>query len=432
MEDVHSHQIFLTVVLFCLVTLSTSVISVFPNSRYDEYLDGIVREKTLGDGVQARHFELSHMVITDWGRVFVGAVNRIYELDPDLNVMTEVETGPVNDSRKCLPVSNEVECAYSKDLTDNYNKVLLHYKGLKDKILTCGSVYQGACEARNMRNISRAHMYYQSRYGSMSDYALAANTPNASTVAFIASGPPDVQSEVLYIATTFSGGQEEITKQLRDLVPAISTRSLGKNRFEFYEKTDSIQSKLSGIYIKKNVRSEYLIKYVTGFSSNIYSYFLTQQYETPFATGVGARKISKIVQICQEDVFYYSYMDMPISCKSDTTGKEYNFIQAAQVIKASKNMQLSFGLRSPDDILIGLFTDDEGSENSNSAICVFTMQFIRKKFLENVKLCYSGLDVSGGGYLIKKRCQNLVSIRYGYLTLYLSMSHFDSTGKQAF
>ncbi|XP_060592222.1 plexin-A1-like isoform X2 [Ruditapes philippinarum] len=373
-------------------------------------MDGIVNEKILGTDVRAARFELNHMIVTEWGRVFVGAVNRVYEFDSNLGLLSEVETGPINDSQKCLPGFNDVECSSSKNFTDNYNMVLIHYKGSKEKLLTCGSVYQGACEARNLKNISRSHTYYDSDDGTLLDYAVAANDPKSSTVAFVAPGPPDLQTEVLYVATTFSGGKTDvITQQLRGLVPAISTRSLGRNtRFQLFAKTDSIQAKLSGIYLKKNVRSNYLIKYITGFQSSIYSYFLTQQYESPLETKSDSKIISKVIQICQEDTYYYSYIDMPLVCKSQTTGREYNYVQAARVIKASKNLQLSFGLRSAEDILIGVFTDNQGGPDSNSAICVFTMQFIRKKLLENVQKCYSGDEaLSGGGYLTKKQCQNL-------------------------
>lgn len=383
---------------------------VFPHYRQDMFMEGIVNERILGSDVKAHRFELNHMVVTEWGRVFVGAVNRLYEFDSDLGLLSEVETGPINDSQNCLPGLSEIDCSFPKHETDNYNMVLIHYKGLKEKLLTCGSVYQGACEARNLKNISRAHAYYESEVGSVLDYAVAANDPKSSTIAFVAPGP-DLQTEVLYVATTFTGGDEdEIKQQLRNLVPAISTRSLGRNRFQLNARTDSIQAKLSGIYIKKNVRSDYLIKYVTGFSSDIYSYFLTQQFESPTETSRDSKMITKIIQTCQEDSFYYSYVDMPLVCRSQSNNRKYNYIQAAKVIKASKNLQLSFGLRSAEDILIGVFTDSPGGPESNSAICVFTMQFIRKKLLENVQKCYSGEDVSGGGYLTKKQCHVLVRV----------------------
>ena len=373
------------------------------------YVDGVTRERILGEGVKAQTFQLNHMVVTEWGRVFVGAVNRIYELDSDLNVVTEVETGPVNDSKGCLPLASEESCHYAREVVDNHNQVLIHYKGLKEKILTCGSVYQGACEARNLKNISRAHHYYQSEHGSFADYAVAANNPDASTVAFIGPGPPDLLTEVLYVATSFSAnGEDDIVKLLRDQVPAISTRSLGRDRFALNEVIDSFIGKLSGIFIKENVRYDYLINYVTGFTSDQYSYFLTRQFENPESPKI----VSKIIQVCQKDKFYYSYVDMPLVCKSETTGKEYNFIQAARVIRAPRNLQLSFGLRSAEDILVGVFTTDEGGEDSDSAVCMFTMQFIRKKLLENIKLCYSGEAVSGGGYLSKKLCTKLVSTHY--------------------
>jgi len=397
----YRNRIFHMLVFFGLTSICGSVITQGVFSPPRNIFTGIIDERTLGDGVKANLFELNHMVVTEWGRVFVGAVNRIYELDSDLSIISETETGPVNDSKKCFPTT---ECSHSRELTDNYNKVLIHYQGLKEKILTCGSVYQGACEARNLKNISRAHTYYESELKSILDFAVAANDPFASTVAFVSAGPPEMQTEVLYVAATYSGGNTDImTEQLRGLVPAISTRSLGKNRFELIDKV----SKLSGISLKKDVRSNYMIKYVTGFSSDIYSYLLTQQREVP--SDPNSKIISKIIQICQEDVYYNSYIDMPLVCQSKE-GKTYNYLQSGRVAKASRNLQLSFGLRSADDILLAVFSDNEGDPDANSAICVFTMQFIRKKMLENVQKCFSGEDLSGGGYLTKKQCRKLVSL----------------------
>lgn len=403
----YQNRIFHMLVFFALASICGSVITqgVFKPTR--NIFTGILNERTLGKGVRANLFELNHMVITEEGRVFVGAVNRIYELDSDLSIISEAETGPVNDSKKCLPDPKVPECNYRRGLTDNYNKVLIYYQNWKERLLTCGSVYQGACEARNLRNISRAHTYYESESGSMLDYAVVANDPVASTVAFVGQGPPDSQTHVLYTAATYSGGTSDlITEQLRGLVPAISTRSLGKNRFQLIETTDSFSAKFSGIYVKKDVRSNYLIKYITGFSSDIYNYFLTQQRAS--VTDRSSEVVSKVIQICQEDKYYYSYIDMPLVCQAKN-GKIYNYLQAATVTKASRNLQLSFGLRQADDILIALFSDDEGDPEANSAVCIFTLQFIRKKLLENVQKCFQGEDLSGGEYLTKKQCKNLVS-----------------------
>lgn len=399
----YQNKEFCVLVFFALASICGCVITQGVLQPRRNIFTGIINETTLGAGVQADLFELNHMLVTEWGQVYVGAVNRIYELEPDLRIVSIAETGPVNDSKKCLPDPKVPECSDEKRLTDNYNKVLIYYQGSKEKLLTCGSVYQGACEARNLRNISRAHTYYETE--SILDYAVAANDPYLSTVAFIAPGPGEfAETEVLYVAATYTGSSDLRTSLLRGPVPALSTRSLGKNRFHLLEKS----VKLSGIYLTKEVRSNYLIKYITGFSSDSYSYFLTQQPETPLTPGVTPKTVSKVISICQDDTYYNSYVDMPLVCQSKS-GKVYNYLQAARVTKASKNLQLSFGLRSAEDILIGVFTDLEGDPDANSAVCLFTMQFIRKQLQENAQKCYSGEDISGGGYLTKKQCKELVS-----------------------
>ncbi|KAL3853455.1 hypothetical protein ACJMK2_016991 [Sinanodonta woodiana] len=364
----------------------------------------IVRELTLGDNFEGESWQTNHMIMSDWDKVYIGAVNRIYELDSNLVVETEVQTGPVLDSPKCLPPPND--CTHQRTLTDNHNKLLLLYSGAKEKLITCGSIYQGACEARNLNNISRASEYYTSITGSVSDFAVVANSPDASTVAFIAPGPSDLMTDVLYVATTYTGtGEDEIIKRIRDTVPAICSRSLSRNRFSFAKTTDSIQGKFSGMFIKKDVRSSYLIKYITGFTYDAFSYFITQQPEGPSANGL-RKTMSKIIQICQEDSYFYSYVDMPFQCR--TNSKEYNLLRAARLIQPSKNLRLTFGLRNTEDeILVGIFTTDEKANDTDSAICMFTMQNIRQRLLDNIKLCYQGQDISGGGYLDQKQCPNL-------------------------
>ncbi|XP_052280998.1 plexin-B-like isoform X2 [Dreissena polymorpha] len=405
---VYSYNVIHILVFFALASICGSVITqgIFPHQR-KIYTNGVINDRMLGSGVMAQRFELNNMVVTEWGRIFVGAVNRIYELDSDLTVLSEAETGPVNDSLKCLP-DPKIPCNSPTSLTDNYNKILIHYKGLKEKLLTCGSVYQGACEARNLKNISRAQSYYESETGSILDFAVAANDARATTIAFVAPGPPDLDSEVLYVGATYTGGKVDVyTEQLRGVVPSISSRSLGRNRFQLNAKFDNIQAMYSAIYIRKDVRSKFLIDYVTGFSSGIYSYFLTRQYASVQSTDKTSPVVSKVIQICQKDLYYNSYIDMPLVCQSENSGKVYSYLQAAKITKASKNLQLSFGLRSADDILIALFSDNEGDHESNSAICVYTMQYIRRQLLENAQKCFNGEDLSGGGYLTKKRCQQL-------------------------
>jgi len=60
------------------------------------------------------------------GTVYVGAVNHIYQLDSDLNLVVNVSTGPVQDDNYCayFDRDGQLECTdLQLSTTDNYNQV---------------------------------------------------------------------------------------------------------------------------------------------------------------------------------------------------------------------------------------------------------------------------------------------------------------------
>lgn len=65
---------------------------------------------------------LNHLVVDrNTGRVFVGAINNLYQLSPDLELVATARTGPQNDSTDCTVL----ECPQNtkREPTDNVNKV---------------------------------------------------------------------------------------------------------------------------------------------------------------------------------------------------------------------------------------------------------------------------------------------------------------------
>ncbi|ESO91422.1 hypothetical protein LOTGIDRAFT_105554 [Lottia gigantea] len=324
------------------------------------------------------------------GMVYIGAVNKIYQLNANLSKIYDIGTGPRNDSPDCLPATDT--CSYAKQPTDNYNKILVIDRAQR-KLITCGSIYQGACERRNLDDITKFKVSYDGN--SITDFAVAANEPNASTVAFIGPGPSD--QDVLYVGTTYTGKSRE-NKIYRDEVPALSSRSLRSERFSLAAVTNVLQGRSSSIYLKREVSSIYPIEYVAGFSSKHFSYFLTVQKASIHPTR-DVKNITKIVHLCQNDPNFFSYADMPLKCVDGD--KDYNIIKAAAVIEPAMNLRASLLIEPTQDVLVGLFSHhNEQFDEEDSAICVYSMKEVRAKILENIKLCHQGNpSVSGGGYL---------------------------------
>ena len=95
------------------------------------------------------------------------------------------------------------------------------------RVVTCGSVFQGTCQLRQVDDISDAE---QTDSRGNTDYFVAANDPRLSTVAFVAPGPAGL--DALYVAATYTG---TAATAVRQAVPAVSIRALdgAGNAFRF-------------------------------------------------------------------------------------------------------------------------------------------------------------------------------------------------------
>ena len=246
---------------------------------------------------------------------------------------------------------------------------------------------------------------------------VVANNATASTVVFIAPGPPNPPStHVLYVGVTYTGNSP-----YRSEVPAVSSRSLA--RHEMFQIAKMEVTTGTRISVNSLARERYPINYVYGFSSEGFSYFLTVQMRE--SSSSNSPYISKLVRVCQDDRDYYSYTEVPLECVADN-GTRYNLVQAAYVDKPGSDLAAELGIRAQDDVLYAVFaqseTASESSSNSGSAsggsgssggfgssaggpsgggdsssrpaprsaLCVYSLKSIRRKFMHNIQKCFSG------------------------------------------
>ncbi|XP_055388312.1 plexin-A4 [Condylostylus longicornis] len=321
--------------------------------------------------------KLNHLVVdTVTGRVYVGGVNRLYQLSPDLDLVETVKTGPQNDSYDCTAL----ECASNtqRELRDNYNKVLLIDRATS-RLIFCGSLFQGTCTVRNLQNVSHVEQQVAE--------AVVANNENASTVAFIAPGPPQPPvTNVMYVGVTYTNNSP-----YRSEIPAVASRSLEKQRM--FQIASLAVTTGTRIFINSYAREAYLVNYVYGFSSERFSYFLTTQLKHSHLSAP-KEYISKLVRICQEDSNYYSYTEIPVDCISDSNGgKKFNLVQAAFLGKAGSDLTENLYITEQDDVLYAVFSEgrsDKQEEFNKSALCIYSLKQIRRKFMQNIKACFNG------------------------------------------
>lgn len=293
--------------------------------------------------------------------VYVGAVNRLYQLDPDrLTVVGARSLGPRLDDRRCTESFGNERCdaggstSYGARPTDTHVKIL-SVDVTRRHLIVCGSTFQGTCELIPVNlgvrgghgDSSSTHLsgddgaFASSRpTRGNTDYFAAANDPYLSTVGFVAPGPS--RHPVLYVAATYSGTASVRTttstssdtsgsgspstssssssssaavaaavSAVRQAVPAVSSRSLvsGPGAFRFVH-VDGLTGG-TAVRFRSEAIERFPVKYVSGFDGyDGFSYFVAVQPDSfeMSASGilpptVSTRVGSRIIQVSKSFIF---------------------------------------------------------------------------------------------------------------------------------
>ncbi|KAK2857927.1 hypothetical protein Q7C36_005846 [Tachysurus vachellii] len=315
------------------------------------------------------------------GRIYVGARDRLFRLSSDLRLEEEVKTGPVTDSRECLPPISDTSCPLAQP-TSNHNKLLLIDPSSK-VLISCGSVHQGTCQKRDLDAIGT--VLFSAQRPVDTQY-VAANKPEVSTVGLVVPAHGARQS-VLYVGRGYTSSQ-----------PPISTRNLATEPIFSYEET----AKLTVV----ERLSEYDHHFVTSFAHNYHVYFLFYRRDLK---SDGRDYQTYVSRVCLDDMAYYSYVEVPLSCRS-AAGKRYTLLQAARLGLAGET-------RGEDkELLLGVFSTHSASStkpSNESALCMFSLQELDKHINNTRDLCYTkvgqqdGLEAAYIEYEVKSNCASL-------------------------
>ena len=353
--------------------------------------------------------EFSHLVIEKGTkRIFVGAMNALYEFDRNLNKVQEIETGPKKDNPLCNPrilgSSNKCDCDdCTEKLMENYNKgLVIDYD--HDHLISCSSLYHGYCEKyelKDIRNIVQPTSYWP----------VVANNATASTFIFIGPGPVNDennhQSNVLYVGATRTINGPLVTRDR--FVPAFCSRKLdGNPAFKFVYQDSYTSTK---IQIESQLRGTFPIHYIYGFSDDHFSYMITVQKSSPIVESY----ITKIFRVCNNDHNFYSYTEVQLQCKHNA--KWYNLSQAAFFGKAG--IKLARAVGQGEDYLFVVFATGathsaETNADSTSALCIYPLHKIKNVFTQNIQQCFSGYGNTGPAHVITaSNCLKTVSRAQG-------------------
>ncbi|XP_058258521.1 plexin-B1 isoform X1 [Hemibagrus wyckioides] len=317
------------------------------------------------------------------GRIYVGARDRLFRLSSDLHLEEEVETGPVTDSRDCLPPISVTSCPQARP-TSNHNKLLL-IDPYSKVLISCGSVHQGTCQKRDLDAIGSVLFLAQRPVDTQ---YVAANEPEVSTVGLVVP-PHGARQSVLYVGRGYTSSQ-----------PPISTRNLATEPIFSYEET----AKLTVV----GRLSEYDHHFVASFAHNSHVYFLFYRRDLK---SDGRDYQTYVSRVCLDDMAYYSYVEVPLSCRS-AAGKKYNLLQAARL-----GLPRAGETRGVDEeLLLGVFSTRSASSSkpsNESALCMFSLPELDKHIDTTRDLCYTkvghqdGTEAAYIEYEVKSNCASL-------------------------
>lgn len=324
--------------------------------------------------------------------IFIGGENVLLKASATLVELKKNITGPKLDYVNCI---TDKDC--SGQMTNNRNKVLLiDYR--KRRLITCGSLKHGVCQMRSLDTLAIETDSNTFVVSNAQLPAVALITPWGSTPATYA----------MYVATTWDSKYKSSDLNF-GVRPAVSTRVIdGLDIFAFAEES------LKFSYLQFSDFT-YEAKYIYGFSSGGFSYFLTVQETTKSYESKETPKMLKtfIVRLCQRDISYLSYVELPLRCQGSNV-TDFNIAQSAYLTKAGEG----FGLHSSHDVLVITFfesTKGWDGPSQKSAICMYPVKEINTAMMDNLRDCVNQVNAGetfGLPWVLSgdKKCQAQVNV----------------------
>ncbi|XP_061663981.1 plexin-B2-like [Syngnathoides biaculeatus] len=307
------------------------------------------------------------------GRLYVGAVNNLYQLSSDLVAEAHVETGPRRDNRQCTPPITDT-CEDATE-TDNHNKLLLVH-GAEDRLVVCGSIFRGICSLRNLSNVKDV-VYFSDNKGEKS--YVVSTEESVSVVGVMSYFTKDRDNFTVFLVAKGYGSH--------DSTKLISTRILRDyGEWNIFENIIDASAVQANPFVLR-----YLHDFRFAFKDGRFVYFL-------FSRTLGlqdTKNFTFISRLCESDESYYSYTELQLNCSA---ANKFNKVQAAYVatpgeVLAQNLTRLDqYGpVLASDKVLFVTFTSDE--DPTTSAMCMYPLRDINMRMLQIISACYSDYGI---------------------------------------
>ncbi|KAB0377269.1 hypothetical protein FD755_011713 [Muntiacus reevesi] len=332
-----------------------------------------------------RDWTFNHLTVhRGTGAVYVGAINRVYKLTGNLTIQVAHKTGPEEDNKSCYPPLIVQPCGEALTLTNNVNKLLIiDYS--ENRLLACGSLYQGVCKLLRLDDlfilVEPSHK--------KEHYLSSVNTTGTMYGVIVRAAGEDGK---LFIGTAVGGKQ--------DYFPTLSSRKLPRDP----ESSAMLDYELHSDFVSSLIKipsdtlalvAHFDIFYIYGFASGAFVYFLTVQPETPAGVAINSAGdlfyTSRIVRLCKDDPKFHSYVSLPFGCTR--AGVEYRLLQAAYLAKPGDALARAFNISGQDDVLFAIFSKGQKQYHhppDDSALCAFPIRAVNLQIKERLQSCYQG------------------------------------------
>ncbi|XP_039086055.1 plexin-A2 isoform X2 [Hyaena hyaena] len=332
-----------------------------------------------------RDWTFNHLTVhRGTGAVYVGAINRVYKLTGNLTIQVAHKTGPEEDNKSCYPPLIVQPCSEVLTLTNNVNKLLIiDYS--ENRLLACGSLYQGVCKLLRLDDL-----FILVEPSHKKEHYLSSVNKTGTMYGVIVRS--DGEDGKLFIGTAVDGKQ--------DYFPTLSSRKLPRDP----ESSAMLDYELHSDFVSSLIKipsdtlalvSHFDIFYIYGFASGGFVYFLTVQPETPEGVAINSAGdlfyTSRIVRLCKDDPKFHSYVSLPFGCTR--AGVEYRLLQAAYLAKPGDFLAQAFNISGRDDVLFAIFSKGQKQYHhppDDSALCAFPIRAVNLQIKERLQSCYQG------------------------------------------
>ncbi|XP_063968653.1 plexin-A4-like [Lytechinus pictus] len=299
----------------------------------------------------------NHIAINNiTGDIYIGARERLYQLDSELTLKETVDTGScpllnnnrfVNDNKLIVPVV----------IPQNY------------KLITCGGC-KNDCQVRNLANISLDLF----NLGNTDEVAAKGDQPSVGVVALDAdfdSRGVGKADGLFYLFIARSGGG-----------PGSGFTFISKNSLVDIKSQQNIPA---NILTDDSTRSKHIISY-----KNFIYVFISRHEKTYLG------------RLCRNslDEDFESYTEIELQC---TRGGSQNIIQSAYIGPAGSQLAESMNINTTDDLLYAVF-----SSSPSSSLCVYKMIDVQQSFEDAILGCILGTETGiANSFMSGSKCEEL-------------------------